>query len=437
MSSHFAVLRAKVTGLRRASPIGGLLLDSRLRIPTALLCVCLAVGPMAFANSDARIYVGIAPHVPTFYTYTGALIALMLLYLIWGSAADWRGLKPWLPFVAWLAIGSLLAWGFSLHMASGMAHLLLGALSFTAGAAAARRDPEGTVVPWTFAVAAWIQLLAIESASFGFPLRQITGPQAPDLVGREVGLTSHPGELAKLLFFCAMFVLVLPKRGLLQRWAVRLTLVAIFLGTSLSQSRTGLVAVVALVVTFVALELLSAKLRRAHLIMLGGVGVLCAASAPWMIARFSADPEGGSRGHVMGVAFRLIKEHPWFGLGPNNYVAVGGASDALTASGVPVHNAFLMSAAELGIVGGALVWLALVLVAWGAVKAVKSSKANNIHARVLVSALPGLFLTANTGWGLLQAPTFLILCLCFGYFNVRAAQWRDAGEVGRTTGALL
>ena len=59
----------------------------------------------------------------------------------------------------------------------------------------------------------------------------------------------------------------------------------------------------------------------------------------------------------------MIREHPWAGVGPNSYVAIAGASDPLTASGVPVHNVLLLSAAELGIIGALLLWLPFAMAA--------------------------------------------------------------------------
>jgi hypothetical protein len=310
-------------------------------------------------------------------------------------------------------------------MTSGMLHLALGAAVFAVGVSTARRDPDGYVLPWAFAATAWIQLLSIGLAAVGLPLRHIKAPQAPDLVGRAYGLTSHPGELAKVLFFCAMFALVLPRRTPAERWFARLTLGATLAGISLSQSRSGLVSVLVLLVGFVGLEAVSSGLRRSHYLMIGAAALLGLASTPWLIARFSADPTGGARQHLLSVAAVIIRDHWWAGLGPNNYVARGGAYDYLVSTGVPVHNALLLSAAELGLVGAMALWLPFITVIVLAAAAVRRTKGRDAAGRIVIAALPGLILVALTGWGLLQAPSYLILALAFGYLGALTSRQVD------------
>ncbi|NUT22825.1 MAG: O-antigen ligase family protein [Hamadaea sp.] len=422
MTQPGTLFLAKISSWWDGSLLRAMLLEPRQRLTTLLLAICVGAGPMALGNDDKRIYVGIAPDIPTVYTYTVVIAAIALIYTLQAPRQDWRGLIPWTPFFGWILLMSVFSWGFSARMSSGILHLTLGAVVFAIGIAAARRDPDGAVLPWAFAAVAWIQLLAIAFAAVGLPLRHITGPQAPDLVGRATGLTAHPGELAKVLFFCAMFALVLPRSTRSQLWASRLTLGAALLGISLSQSRTGLVGVLVLIVGFAGLEAVASGIRRTHLMMLGAAALLGLVSLPWLIARFSADPTGGARGHLLGVAARLIRDHWWSGLGPNNYVALGGAIDKLTSSGVPVHNALLLSTAELGVLGSMALWLPFVMVVVRAVSGVISSKGRDPAARVILASLPGLLLILLTGWGLLQAPVYLIFALAFGYLGARTQQ---------------
>jgi hypothetical protein len=417
MSESSAISRSKSLRWWSTEYLRGPILDPRRRFLTAILAICLGVGPMALFNEDSRVYVGISPAVPTIYTYTAVLLGIAIIYTATDPRRDWQGLKLWIPLLGWLLIMTLLAWGFSLRMTSGMLHLALGAVVFAVGVSTARRDPDGYVLPWAFAATAWIQLLSIGLAAVGLPLRHIKAPQAPDLVGRAYGLTSHPGELAKILFFCAMFALVLPRRTPVETWFARLTLGATLAGISLSQSRSGLVSVLVLLVGFVGLEAVSSGLRRSHYLMIGAAGVLGLASTPWLIARFSADPTGGARQHLLSVASVIIRDHWWAGLGPNNYVALGGAYDYLVSTGVPVHNAILLSAAELGVVGAMALWLPFITVIVLAVAAVRRTKGHDAAGRIIIAALPGLILLAVTGWGLLQAPSYLILALAFGYLG--------------------
>jgi O-antigen ligase len=136
---------------------------------------------------------------------------------------------------------------------------------------------------------------------------------------------------------------------------------------------------------------------------------------------------------VTQVAERVIREHPWTGVGPNGYVAVAGRFDRLTATGVPVHNIFLLSAAELGIVSAVLLWVPFVAVTIRAVRQVWRTRGtgSEVGARVIVSALPGFVLIAVTGWGLLEGSGFLMLCLIFGYFGAGSGADRPEGVDGR------
>jgi O-Antigen ligase len=391
---------------------------AKQRFLVPLLALSIGLAPMAFGNDDRAIYVGIAPEIPTIYTYTFVLVAIGIIYAATDSRV-WRELDFWYPLLVWLLVLGLFAWGFSPRSVSGSVHIVLAAVVFGVGQLAGKRDPASPILAWTFAAIAWLQLFAIGLWAIGLPLRELDGPQPPDVAGRAFGLTGHPGELAKLLFFCAMFVLTLPRRTSAEKWLFRLTMAAIFIGVYFSQSRTGLLSVAVLVAAYTVLESFSAGLRRSHVLMLGTIGFLGLASLPWLIARFSADPAGGARQHVLWVAVELIKDNFWLGVGPNNYVAVGGAIDALTASGVPVHNAFLLSFAELGLIGAALFWFPFMLMATAAVLVLKRTKGGHIAARVLVSSFVGLLLTALTGWGLLQGATLLVMALTFGYFGAQ------------------
>jgi hypothetical protein len=397
--------------------IVALVRDPRRRALVAALVASLALVPLALFPRNSPIYVGIATAEPTVYTYTigVSVVCVVLAATVWRQFL--RTLLPWLPFFGWLLVLGVFAWDPSPRSLSGMLQLTLGAATFAIGATAQRLDRRGSLLPWAFMVVAWLQLFAIGMAVIGLPLRRITGPQSLDILGRATGLTSHPGELAKVLFFCAVCTLALPQRTRRERWAAWLTLGAILAGVSLSESRAVLAAVISMVVIFVLLELTAGRWQRKHFVMIGIALVLGAVSLPWLVQRFAADPNGGARDHVTQVAERVIREHPVAGVGPNSYVAVAGMFDRLTQTGVPVHNVFLLSAAELGVAGAVFLWLPIGLVAGRATYRVWRSRGTDLGARVIVSALPGFLLISVTGWGLLEGQGFLMLCLVFGYFG--------------------
>ena len=415
-----------------------LLSDPMQRLTTAVLVVSLGLAPIAVFPAESPIYAGIATESPTLYTYTIAVVIAGVAMAVAAPRRFLAGLLPWLPFLVWLVVLAISTWTMSPRTYSGLLQLSLGAVAFAIGVAAQGFDRGGSVLAWVFAAVAWLQLLAIGLAAAGFPLRRITGPRALDLLGRAIGLTSHPGELAKLLFFCALCALTLPQRTAWERWATWLTLGAAMVGISLAQSRTVLAGTVAMVLIFVMLELAAGRWQRRHLVLIGLAVALGLASLPWLIQRFIADPGGGARQHITQVAAAVIAQHPWSGVGPNAYVAVVGGLDPLTATGVPAHNIFLLSAAEIGIAGAALLWLPFFGVIGRAAYQLWRTRGTDLAGRVLVSAVPGIALMAITGWGLLQGPYFLIFALVVGYYGAQAGARAGAraGTADETTGPV-
>ncbi|MEU1585475.1 O-antigen ligase family protein [Micromonospora sp. NPDC005710] len=416
--------RALVEGLR-TDP------DHRIVAVLAVLVASLGLAPIALAPSEVVIYSGVATGTPMLYTYTIAIVAALVVIGIQTRRQLTGALFPWVPFLGWMLLFAVFAWDSSLRTVSGLVHFSLVAIVFAIGVSAERADRRKSVLLWAFAAVAWLQLFAIMMAVIGFPLRRIAGQQALDVLGRATGLTSHPGELAKLMFFCGMCALTLPQKTVRQRWVAWTTLGAVFLGVSLTQSRSVLAAVVSMILILVVLEFVTGRWQKKYFVVLGITGLLGLLSVPWLIKRFTADPEGGDRQHLLQVAFDVIRDHPWAGVGPNSYVAVAGASDPLTASGVPVHNVLLLSAAELGIVGALLLWLPFAMAATTAIHSVFRVRTSELAPRVLVSALPGLVLIGMTGWGLMQGPYFLMFALVAGYFYARSRHARMASGHGR------
>jgi O-antigen ligase len=393
------------------------------RATTALLVATLGVAPVALLPMESPIYAGMATATPTLYTYTLALGLAATVMALRAPRAMLAAALPWAPVLAWLVGSSILAWDSTPRIYSGLIHVALGATAFAIGAAAAAEErhgessPAALAVPWLFAAVAWIQVLAVGLALVGLPLRTLTFALAQDVNGRATGLTTHPGELSKLLFFAAMCALVLPQRTTRERWFTWSTFGAILVGIFLTQSRAALGGVVVMIGIFVGLEFAVGRWQRRHAVVVGMAVVLALASIPWIVHRFAADT--GARGHTMRVAFDAIRDHPASGVGLNSYVAVVGQTDPLTKTGVPVHNVFLLSAAETGIIGALLLCLPFVLVSVRAVRALRASRGSDPAARVVVAALPGIGVMALTGWGLLQGPYLIMFAFLFGYFGSR------------------
>jgi hypothetical protein len=405
------------------------------QVTTAVLVAALGIAPLALLPLASPIYAGMATASPTLYTYTVAIVLAAIALALRSARTMISAALPWAGLLAWLIAMTIFAWDATPRTASGLVHLVLGATAFVigVGAAAQGRDgpdaPTSLTVPWLFAAVAWIQFLAVALALVGLPLRTLTFALAQDVNGRATGLTSHPGELSKLLFFCAMCALVLPQRTPRERWFAWSTFGAILAGVFLTQSRAALGGLVVMIGIFVGLEFAVGRWQRRHAVVLGMTVALAVASIPWVIHRFANDT--GARGHTMRVAVDAIRDDPWTGVGVNSYVAVVGQTDALTSTGVPVHNVFLLSAAEIGVIGALLLWLPFALVSVRAVRGLRGGA--DPAARVIVAALPGVLVMALTGWGLVQGPYFLLVAFVFGYFGRRARPSEDV-RVGGSDG---
>jgi O-antigen ligase len=138
------------------------------------------------------------------------------------------------------------------------------------------------------------------------------------------------------------------------------------------------------------------------------------ASYPVLQRRFEEDPTGGGRSVLQEIGLQAVMDHPLVGVGPNSYVSVVGLSDALTASGVPVHNAFLLAAVEIGVIGAVALWLPVL---WTFVRGFRLRKqAGIVHAPAAAAAafLIPFVISTFTGWGLLSDPLYGLLMLVMG-----------------------
>jgi O-antigen ligase len=152
--------------------------------------------------------------------------------------------------------------------------------------------------------------------------------------------------------------------------------------------------------------------KRFGALGIASIGLL--ASYPVLQRRFEEDPSGGSRGILQEIGLNAVMDHPLVGVGPNSYVSVVGLSDALTASGVPVHNAFLLAAVELGIAGAVALWLPVL---WTFARGFRLRKELGIvqaPAATAAAFLAPFTLSAFTGWGLLADPLWALLMLAMG-----------------------
>jgi tetratricopeptide (TPR) repeat protein len=82
-----------------------------------------------------------------------------------------------------------------------------------------------------------------------------------------------------------------------------------------------------------------------------GVGLVGTPLGPWLAARFDpADPSFAWRRQMLGMAWDMVRDHPWLGVGPGAFPVTANLYQRLPyVGGQNPHNIFLEWAAELGL----------------------------------------------------------------------------------------
>ncbi|MGN9890382.1 O-antigen ligase family protein [Micromonospora sp. L31] len=351
---------------------------ARTEWPVALSAVvsvtCLALLPKTFGQGGAPWHVGIA--IPVFAPSTW-VIALVVAFVVL-LATTWRRLR-WMPVlvsgIAALALciglGMVTRGGASTRELVGAVQYLSAPVAFAVGCLFAKHRSAVLALRLTSAGVIAAQFCCAALQWLGVPLNPMGTVEAARFLGdRTNGTLNHPVNLAKaVVLVLALYYLTTGPDSRLGLGRLQLPAIvgrygipaAALATTALTGSRTGLLAVLMLIVMG---ELMLRRLgaegaptgRRSRQTVIGfillGIGVL--AVAPVFIVRMIADPTGGARGQIMSSALEFLASKPWWGIGPNNYVEVVGRIDPVVAGGVPVHNGVLLAAVELGIPGAVI-----------------------------------------------------------------------------------
>lgn len=400
------------------------LLASRMGITRTIAVVVLAsllILPrtlFVLSPDGGFLHVGISSLTPAVTTYGIVLLAaLVSLVLRWGLP---RELLLWLPFTVWLLIGWTSEWADSPIVLAGILHYAVAATAWTVGILLGRRlahdEPTRRFVTGIVLLLFVIQALVITLQAAGISINPMSASNEAQLAGRFNGTLGHPNDLGKVVLLSLVLVLPLhaTKFGVTFSRRLVLTLASGFLVLLMTGGRAVIIGAAVTALFWVLLQpgLPKARTHKGRAIgaSLVGGGII----ALTLAERFEKDPTGGARSVLSDLAIQQIALRPLWGTGPNQYMEVVGAVDPLTASGVPVHNAFLLATAELGLPGALLLALPFV---WCIVRAlfnVRISGPQAAWSRVIIAACPALILIGMTGWGLLGGYVFPLLCLVFG-----------------------
>lgn len=316
---------------------------------------------------------------------------------------------PLIVFALLLTVAMFTTWQGTVPQWSGYVVLLSAVLAFGVGWAVGRQAFNQARFARFFLAA----ILVVLVLQLGVAVLQLAGVSLPtglvnsertleQTVGRVSGTIGHPANLSKVAF--ALMLMSLPFTTAAQKQISRLAfacVAAAALVGGLTVSRANLIAMAILlaawILTFPGRARVGTRIGGA-VVLLGAAGVF----GPLVLERFEDDSQGGLRPLLLTAALRQLNSDFLIGTGPNAYIAVVGKVDAATASGYPVHNAFLLMTAELGIFLASLFFLPLVvLIVWSIARFFRSSE--YMHApRAIVYAIPGMGIILLTGWGMIS-----------------------------------
>jgi hypothetical protein len=371
-----------------------------------LLCSLILL-PKSFSHDPHPNHSGIAQSAPSIATYTAVVLAIgyvLLLRILYRPRA--RGLPvSAFVFLGFLTVGLTTIWHGTDEQLAGALQLSLGFCAwFVGGQLGPLILCQARRVRWiagTIAGLVGIETLVTLLQRAGiriFPMK----PALAVLMGdRTNGTTNHPDNLGKVLLL--LLILSLGLMGTTDARARRFLWIAVvlmFIPLGLSEGRANILAALT---TIVFWAVLSGR-RRSLSIRVGVPLVVVLVFLPFagsIAKRLEEDPNGGPRAGLAATAYEQIHRQPW-GVGPNSYVSVVSAYNSVVAKGYPVHNAYLLTAAELGILGAILFWLPVAgLLALAVVSRKRQGYAGSFAIAILAS-VPGLYVVTTTGWAMLS-----------------------------------
>jgi hypothetical protein len=390
--------------------------------------ILLALYPKVVLWPSTVQYVGMAGESPTVQSYLLVAIACMAYFVVRRPGLLFRSAIPWLPFIAVSAYLAETAWPRDSLTAAGLVHLYGSIALFLVAAALVWHRPLPEAI-WLYVVAGVtaVELIFVLSDFSPWPLHEPRQLLAGNLSGRAIGTTDHPDQLAKLAFYLLILNLLVIPVTAAQRKLQLATSMTLLVVTALTEGRAAFVGIVVLVLLNTLVRP-SRSRGQGKLALLIGAATVTAGAYGTLAQRFKQDPGGGDRNYLATIADRVISSNWQHGVGANHFVSVVGAGDPLVGSGVPVHNTFLLSAAEMGVPTAVLLWMPLAILACFALFRVRDLGAQGAAARALLSAIPGFVLIASTGWGVLQSPVLELLMFVLGTAMARLLPLRVPPE---------
>lgn len=388
------------------------------RCAIVIVLVSAAVVPRNLTQEETFRHIGIAAATPRLTTY---LLAVGLIFVCACFRPRTTGaIWTWIPFAVSLVVGASFVWSGGAAQESGIVQLLLAPAAWIVGVnlSSDLAEAKGQFLVRVVSAIIFLQLAVCILQTLGVQVNPMEATQEAILGSRTNGTLGHPNDLGKVMFVLLAILLSFGRRlSRIDSIVWKLAIGSAFIVLALTGGRAVSAAALCLLTLWAILAPRESSKSGRRLVALGVALSASAFLAGALLARFDEDPQGGSRSTLIDVAWAQISSDPWTGVGPNSYVTAVGSYDALTASGVPVHNAFLLALAELGVVGTILLLLPFVAGALIAIRRVRMPDHVGEASRVYIAALPGLYLIGTTGWGILGGYVLPLLALTFGLLN--------------------
>jgi len=223
-------------------------------------------------------------------------------------------------------------------------------------------------------------ILILMEYTAGHPLLRLPGEtREADIAGtifRPSGSMGHSSNFAKLaalcLPICLAYIYALRKK--VWRICVGLILVAGLVSLILTVSRAGLAASLFGLFWFLLLMLKNVQRKAVKIItplffLFVSIGLAWYVGGDRVISRVKWDYGSAlSRPQMFSVAWNVIKDHPFIGVGLNNYTLIAPDYDRTPEKisinfPAPVHNIYMLHAAEIGIPGAlCFIWFLIAII---------------------------------------------------------------------------
>lgn len=343
-------------------------------------------------------------------------------------------------FVAWMLVS--LAWapdpGFASRPAKELLYASFGFL-FVLGTTVDRRQVRWLLM--AFVAGAAISVLW-GAAKGGLSLSGGAASEVADTEGRFQGGAGDPNYLAAVLVPAIMLAGGLAiAAGARRRALLALATAIVAVGLAATQSRGGLLAGIAC--SIVALAIWRARRRTiVSLIVLAGTATMMFFLAnPSALHRIEKSNQGSGRVDIWQVAWRVVHDHPFFGVGiaqfpqvSPHYVLNPGLLNyvnLIVEKHIVVHNLYLQLWAEDGIVGlllFAAVVAASIAAGWRAAKSfdAQGDLEMSALARTVIIGLTGMLVASFFLSNLENGQLWILLALGPALAGIAARQPRGS-----------